>query len=117
MMGEDHGGDPKVPWYHPAFESMQETPYHAENPSQLTCAVNRGGTKGSLFLLNNWIDTTPAPRPTNAEKVNDYDTLLRRARECEQERGLLPNVIAVDFYKTGDVFGVADTLNGVERAK
>jgi hypothetical protein len=117
MMGEDHGGDPKVPWYHPAFESMQETPYHAEKPSELTCAVNRGGTDGTLFLLNNWIDTTPAPRPTNAEKVNDYDTLLRRARECEKERGLLPNVIAVDFYKTGDVFGVADTLNGVERAK
>jgi len=117
MMGEDHGGDPKVPWYHPAFESMQETPYHAEKPSELTCAVNRGGTKGSLFLLNNWIDTTPAPRPSNAEKVNAYDTLLRRARECQKERGLLPNVIAVDFYRTGDVFGVADTLNGVGRTQ
>ncbi|UGS39290.1 PI-PLC domain-containing protein [Capillimicrobium parvum] len=117
MMGEDHGGDPKVPWYHPAFRYMQETPYHAENPSQLTCAVNRGGTEGSLFLLNNWIDTTPAPRPSNAAKVNAYDTLLRRARECQKERGLLPNVLAVDFYKTGDVFGVADTLNGVGRGR
>lgn len=115
VFGEEHGGDPKVPWYHPAFASMQETPYHAEKPSELTCAVNRGGTKGSLFLLNNWIDTSPAPRPSNAAKVNAYDTLLRRARECEKERGLLPNIIAVDFYKTGDVFGVADTLNGVGR--
>jgi hypothetical protein len=117
VMGEDHGGDPKVPWYHPAFKYMQETPYHAGNTSELSCAVNRGGTEGSLFLLNNWIDTTPAPRPSNAVKVNDYDTLLRRARECQKERGLLPNVIAVDFYETGDVFGVADTLNGVGRGQ
>ncbi len=28
-------------------------------------------------------------------------------------RGLLPNLLAVDFYREGDVFGVADTLNGV----
>jgi hypothetical protein len=56
---------------------------------------------------------SPAPAPSNAEVVNAYDFLLARARQREKERGLLPNLIAVDFYRTGDVIGVARTLNGI----
>ena len=36
-----------------------------------------------------------------------------RARACEQIRAQLPNLIAVDFYRRGDAFRVADTLNGL----
>lgn len=106
-------GRPGVPWIHPAFEVMQETPYHFEQPSELSCAPNRGGTSGSLFLVNNWIDTTPAPKPSNAAIVNAFDALLARARQCQAERGKLPTLLAVDFYRTGDLFRVARTLNGV----
>ena len=67
-----------------------------------------------MFLVNHWIETTPAPRPSNAAVVNAYDFLLARARRCQRERGHLPNIIAVDFYGTGDLLRVAGKLNGTE---
>jgi hypothetical protein len=106
-------GKPGIAWIHPAFEVMQETPYHFKTPADLACTANRGGTSGSLFLVNNWIDTTPAPKPSNAAIVNAYDALLARARACQAERGKLPTVIAVDFYRTGDLFRVARAMNGL----
>jgi hypothetical protein len=106
-------GRPGVDWFHPAFAVMQETPYSFKQPSELSCAPNRGGTSGALFLMNNWIDTTPAPKPSNAAIVNAYDALLARARRCQAERGKLPTVLAVDFYRTGAVLRVARTLNGL----
>lgn len=110
-------GRPGVAWIRPAFELMQETPYKFKTPAELTersCGPNRGGTKGSLFLMNNWVDTTPAPKPSNAKIVNDYDALLARAAQCQASRGRLPNLIAVDFYRTGGLMRAARTLN--ERA-
>ncbi|HVQ30171.1 MAG TPA: hypothetical protein VMV21_11355 [Vicinamibacteria bacterium] len=106
-------GRPGVAWIHPAFEVLQETPYHFEEPSALSCAPNRGGTQGSLFLMNNWIDTTPAPKPSNAALVNASGALLGRARDCEAQRKARPTIVAVDFYKTGDLFSVVRTLNRV----
>jgi len=103
-----------VPWYHQAFEVMQETPYSFKAADEFSCAPNRGGTAGSLFLVNHWIDSAPAPRPSNAAIVNARDFLLRRAQQCERERGRRPNVLAVDFYRSGDVVGVARELNGVQ---
>ncbi len=100
-----------VPWLLPAFDVMQETPYKFRNPAELSCAANRGGAQGTLFQINNWIDTTPAPKPSNAAIVNAHDALLARARRCEEERGLRPTILAVDFYRTGDVVGVARALN------
>jgi hypothetical protein len=102
-----------VPWLHAAFEVLQETPYRFRNPSEFSCRPNRGGTSGSLLLLNHWIETPPNPLPSNAEIVNAYDFLLARARQCERERGRIPNIIAVDFYRTGDLFAVVGALNGV----
>jgi hypothetical protein len=103
-----------VPWYHGAFEVFQETPYKFEKPEDMTNQPGRGGTSGSLLQMNNWIETTPAPLPSNAAMVNSYDFLLKRALACKKQRGMIPNLIAVDFYKTGDLFRVVDALNGVE---
>jgi hypothetical protein len=102
-----------VPWYHPAFEVVQETPYRFVTPGEFSCRPNRGGTAGSLFQINHWIETPPAPKPSNAAIVNAHDFLLTRARECERERGRLPNLVAVDFALTGDLLGVVEELNGV----
>ncbi len=113
VMVEKHPTDPAVPWIHNAYDVTQETPFHFTNPSQFSCADNRGPKDAPLFLLNHWIDTSPAPRPSNAAKVNTYDVLMGRARECERERGQMPNIIAVDFYKTGDVMQVVDALNRI----
>jgi hypothetical protein len=106
-------GRPGIDWIHPAFEVMQETPFRFKQPSDLACTPNRGGRNGSLFLINNWIDTTPAPKPSNAAIVNAYEALLARAKACEAERGKRPTVVAVDFYRTGALFRVARALNGL----
>jgi hypothetical protein len=105
-----------VPWYHPAFETIQETPYSFHAPDEMSCRPNRGGTQAPLFQINHWIETTPTPKPSNAAIVNAHDFLLARARRCQQERGRLPNMLAVDFAMTGDVVGVAAELNGLATA-
>ncbi|HET9235041.1 MAG TPA: hypothetical protein VFP10_12945, partial [Candidatus Eisenbacteria bacterium] len=94
---------------------IQETPYTFHTPEEFTCQPNRGGTTGSLFQINHWIETTPRPMPSNAAIVNSYDFLLDRMRRCQKERGKLPNIIAVDFYGTGDLMRVVDTMNGLEK--
>lgn len=104
-----------VDWLLPAFAAMQETPYTFPAPGDtLSCAPNRGGTAGALFQLNHWIQTTPAPRPSNAAIVNALGPLLERAHRCERARGRRPNVIAVDFYRTGALLRAVRILNGLE---
>jgi hypothetical protein len=100
-----------VDWYHPAFEVMQETPYEFHDPSEFSNRPNRGGTAGSLYLLNHWIETTPMPKPSNAAIVNAHDALLARVEAFRRERGHLPNLLAVDFYGTGDLISVVRELN------
>jgi hypothetical protein len=102
-----------VPWYHLMGGNIQETPYRFHDPSQFSNVPNRGGTNGSLLMMNHWIETAPASNPKNAEIVNAYDFLLARARACQKERGMLPNLVAVDFYRSGDLIRVVNTLNGV----
>jgi hypothetical protein len=122
FMAENKAG--VEPWYRNGYDDViQETPYHFTDPAELTdakqvpqsCKPNRGPADAPLFLMNHWIDTSPSPRPSNAEQVNAYRPLLRRARECERKRGQPVNLVAVDFYATGDLFKVVDKLNGVGR--
>ena len=61
---ENEPGD--EPWMHKQSEVAQETPYHFGTAAELdaddSCRPNRGGTTGSLLLVNHWVDTSPAPR-------------------------------------------------------
>jgi hypothetical protein len=99
----------------------EETPFKFPRVSQLTdpaklpasCRPNRGPENAPLFLMNHWISTDPVPRPSDATKVNAREPLLRRARECQRIRHHMVNLVAVNFYRRGDAFGVVDTLNGV----
>jgi len=102
-----------VSWYHPAFQTIQETPYTFHTLEELSCRPNRGVTTAPLFQINHWIETTPTPRPSNAAIVNAHDFLLARAQKCQKERGQLPNILAVDFAMTGDVVAVAAEMNGL----
>ena len=43
--------------------------------------------------------------------------ILARAEKCERVRSRLPNIIAVDFYRTGDLFKVVQHLNGLDAAR
>lgn len=109
-------GRPGVPWLRPAFENFRETPYSFHSPAEFTCAPNRGGDGGSLFLVNHWIETTPTPKPSNAAVVNAYEPLMKRVSDCRDERKHVPNVVAVDFYRTGDLLKVVRDLNGLAPA-
>jgi hypothetical protein len=109
-------------WYHLAYRAItEETPYTFSKVAQLTrradlaatCKPNRGPAKAPLFLVNHWISTDPVPLPSHATEVNAFDPLLARARECQRIRHHLPNLVAVNFYRRGDLLRVVDTLNGV----
>ena len=106
-----------VPWYHLTAGAIQETPYGFKSPAEFSNRPNRGGTNGSLLLMNHWIETAPSSLPSNAQIVNAYDVLLRRTRACRRERRMVPNLVAVDFYRTGDLFKVARTLNGIPESE
>jgi hypothetical protein len=120
LLAENHAG--AAPWYQLAYEHItEETPYTFKSVSLLTdpaklaasCQANRGPASAPLFLLNHWISTDPVPLPSHAQQVNAYAPLLARARECQRIRHHIPNLVAVNFYRRGDVFRVVDTLNGV----
>jgi hypothetical protein len=113
VLVENEGGAPA--WYRSQEAVTEETPYTfgdlAALGSPASCAPNRGGTGKPLFLMNHWIETTPAPRPTNARRANARGFLLDRIRECRRLRGRLPTIVAVDFYREGDLIGVVRQLN------
>jgi uncharacterized membrane protein HdeD (DUF308 family) len=120
LLAENHAGG--APWYRLAYKSLtEETPFTFKKVSLLTspaklpasCKPNRGPAGAPLFLINHWISTDPVPLPSDAAKVNAYQPLLARARECMRIRHHLPNLLAVNFYREGDLFRVVDTLNGV----
>jgi hypothetical protein len=120
FLAENHAG--AAPWYQLAYKSLvQETPFKFGRASLLTdaatldstCVPNRGTPSAPLFLINHWVSTDPLPRPSDAKKVNAYGPLLARARDCEKIRHRVVNLLAVNFYKQGDLFKVVNTLNGV----
>ena len=112
ILMERHGGGATYPWLLDGFQVAQDTPFLFRTPTELSCAPNRGPADAPLFLLNHWI-TNKAREISNATQVNARDVLLTRARDCQQQRGLLPNYVAVDFYDRGDLMSVVDTLNGL----
>jgi hypothetical protein len=120
MLAENDAGDGSISWYHLAYDALlQETPFKFKTPAALTkparlnasCEPNRGPSDAPLFLINHWVDTSPTPLPSNAAKVNARQPLHKRIRRCERDRGLAANLVAVDFYEIGDLFGVVDELN------
>jgi hypothetical protein len=119
LLAENHAG--AAPWYRLAYSGItQETPFHFPSARALTdpktlkdtCRPNRGTAGAPLFLINHWVSTDPLPRPSDASKVNAYGPLLDRARACEKLRHRVPNLVAINFYRRGDVFRVVDALNG-----
>jgi hypothetical protein len=106
------------PWYHTGFDLTQETPYvfHSldELDSPAACRRNRGSDNNPLFQINHWIERVN-PSPSLAAKVNAFELMIRRARRCRDERSLLPNILAVDFYDEGELLEVVNVLNRLPR--
>ena len=102
VAGEDHA------WYHDAFTYIQDTPFSFETLDDFSCELNRGDAEGGLFLLNHWL--SPAS-PTAAAAANAEDVIAERFDECREQRGQMPNMIAVDFFSTGDLIETVAELN------
>ena len=111
LVMSEHRSPPPA-WYQQGWALTQDTSYTVRSPGEFSCALDRGKAGNQLFLLNNWI-AKAIPSKVDAETVNSYAFLLSRARQCGQERGHVTNFIAVNFYDTGDLMAVVDTLNGV----
>ena len=110
VFAQNQGGE--APGLLDAFKEMGETPYEFHSAAELSCAPNRGPAQSlHLFLLNHWIDA--ADKQAAATAVNAYDVLDARAKRCEQERGHIPNFVAVNFAEDGDLLRVVDDLNGL----
>ncbi len=119
VMAERDSGD--VGWYHEAYQGiLQETNYNWPTASQITdpaqwnasCAPNRGGTTGTLFLMNHWSPPF-APTPAGSAVVNATDTLVGRALACQARRGIMPTIVAVDMFASGGLFEAVRRLNNV----
>lgn len=113
LVEEDAG---TVPWLHQQFELAQETPYNLQTSRDLLgnpgCRVGRGGKSPPMLLLNHFLGTVP-PRASAAVAVNARDAILEQVDRCKRLRDRTTNLLAVDFWKTGDVVGAADHLNAV----
>jgi hypothetical protein len=106
------GGGTANPWLLKAFDWIQDTPYDNPNQAALNCSRLRGEPGNSLLLINN-ILTRFSTRVSDSARINAVDTFYPYASRCEQERGQIPNFLAVDYYSKGNVFRVAELLNGV----
>ncbi len=114
FMAENESGT--ADWYPNAYEGLLvDTPYRFESVDDFTCATARGELSSPLFLMNHWLSGDPASQ-TVADIVNGRDILAERVDDCRLEQDRLPNLIAVDFYSSGDVFTVVNELNGVGAA-
>jgi hypothetical protein len=123
-LAEHDGANGVYPWLHLDYDGIvQETPYTFKTPDLLTkaanwpasCVPNRGGTTGSLFLMNHWSPPVPQspPDPALARAVNAKDVLIGRARRCAKQRGLMPTIVAVDHYTEGGLFAAVRKLNAL----
>ena len=103
-------GDDNAPrWYQRAYDWFQETQYTFDSIDSFDCSPNRGEVGNPLFLVNHWVGRSP-PDPALAKQANGIDVLDARVRQCLDERGLIPNIIAADFATTGDVVAVAENM-------
>jgi hypothetical protein len=103
-----------APWLQNFYSYGEETPFAFSSVRAMDtdsgCAPHRGGTDGSLFLLNHFITIASGSRAASA-RVNSAQFLTGRVRRCAGLRGRLPTIVAVDFATLGDAQAVVDDLN------
>jgi hypothetical protein len=102
--------DGTLPWYLDGFSFVQDTPLGATKVGELSCRRERGDADSPLLMLNHWADLFP-PRLRANRPFQTRRFLLQRAHECQRERRMPVNMIAVDFSDQGDVVEAVKQLN------
>jgi len=108
---EHTSGGTEYPWLLDGNTWVQDTPFTFTKADQFSCDRLRGEADAPLFLVNHWLSNF-ASRVSDADVVNAPDVLVPRLQKCQQERGMVPNYVAVDNYDRGDLMGAVDTING-----
>ncbi|MCB9779789.1 MAG: hypothetical protein H6742_14585 [Alphaproteobacteria bacterium] len=104
--GEEEVG---VDWYLGAWDVFFDTPYSFASEEEFSCERNRGDEGAPLFLVNHWI-SDPLPSEEAAAVVNRAEVLGARAAACAARWDRPITFLGVDFYATGDLFGVTEAL-------
>jgi hypothetical protein len=105
-----------------AFDYTVETNYAVSSLSAFNCNLTRGFTlefaalKRKMTLLNHFV-SAPLASPFSASEANKGALISQRYQDCaaswQQLFGpeLKPNMIAVDFWGTGDTLRTVEALN------
>ena len=113
VMLETGDGRPDHPWLVNGFDFVQETPYDFPTVESFSCEPNRGVADAPLLQINHWLNGF-SNLVSDAQLVNAADVLWPRVAQCRDERGLQPNLVAVNYADIGDLMAVVDRLNGVD---
>ena len=113
VMLESGDGRPDHPWLVNGFDFVQETPYDFPTVESFSCAPNRGVPDAPLLQINHWLNGFTS-LVSDAQLVNAADVLGSRVEQCRDERGMQPNLVAVNYADIGDLMAVVDRLNGVD---
>ena len=97
----------------PASRSFRTPRSGADEPERLSCARFRGTPDSPLFLVNHW--DTRFPPSTSRNQAVGGDVLRDRVASCRRSRGLVPNLLAVDFHELTGVVELARRLNAERR--
>ena len=120
MLAENHAG--AAPWYQLAYKRLtEETPFTfprgiaADGQGRLpaSCKPNRGPEGAPLFLINHWVSTDPIPRPSDATRSTPTGRCWPAPASASASAITCPTCWRSTSTSAGDVFRVADTLNGV----
>jgi len=110
LVAAEFSGPPPA-WYHHAWDLFQDTHYAFEDIESMHCQPHRGSEDSPLFLMNHWVvGPLGLSLESDAEQANQAEVLWDQVERCRQERGIQPNLVAVDFYGVGDLFEVVAEL-------
>ena len=124
--------DSTYPYLLSEFDYVFETAFGVTSLSEFNCTLSRPSTlssatsattSGYLGLINHFADTEEAfgitipdvqnITTTNSPETNTTGALGTNGVQCEQEWGVKPTFLLVDFWNVGPSVNTADQLNGI----
>ena len=96
--------------FHGLWHYTVDVNYDIQDPANFDCDYDRGNPDGYFYQLNHFV-TIITPQQNSAQTINQFDYLYTRAVDCMMANNRKPNFIMLDFYATGNVVQVVDSLN------
>lgn len=122
----DAGADTtSVPYILPEFSYYFETPYDVTDPSfgPATCNLDRpagSSPGGKMYIINHFldqdilgVDIPDNDKDSSTNAATGAGSIGAQASECEGVYDRRPNVVLVDMFDRGNVFGAQRALNGI----